>query len=173
MKKRLLVIALLAIMLLTMCMAMFGGCVDEDPEPRKVELELINPNTGEAVEWDETIDLPEEGTPIYVRVKDKETGEILTDDDLPENTVRGSYHVNFIILDNEGHVYRQKYYENWPTKEDIESVPYYNYYEMAMFFDCRPKNPQDSKFYRRYERKSTYVRFYINKSWLNDDEKSN
>ena len=152
-----------------MCIAMFAGCVQEEPPSRKVELELVNPITGEAVKKNDVIDLPEEGTPIEIRIKDKETGRYLTDDDLPENTIENSYHVNFTILNNDGHVYLQKYYKYWPTPKDIDSVPMFNYYEMAMFFDCRPENPKDpKKFYRRYERKSEYVRFYINKSWRED-----
>ncbi|MDE7329253.1 MAG: hypothetical protein K2N57_05870 [Clostridia bacterium] len=164
MKKKI-AVAIILVMMLVMASTMFFGC-EKEIVPRKVELELVNPNTGEAVQWDEVIDLPEEKTKIVVRIKDKETGEYLTDDDLPENTVEGSYHVNFIILDNEGHTYRQEYYKYWPTKEDIEDVPYYNYYEMWMFFDCRPKRPENpEKFQRRYERKSTSVYFYINKPW--------
>ena len=168
MKKRLLVIALLAIMLLTICMAMFCGCVDEDPEPRDVELELVNPNTGEAVKWDETIDLPEEGTPIEVRIKDKESGEYLTDDDLPENTIKGSYYITFYVLgtDNE-EIDRWNPNGYWPTKDYLnEEWPrsQYNHYEVKISFDCRPKNPENPReFQRKYKMKTDYVYFYINK----------
>ena len=52
MKKKLIaVIALLALSL--MSIAMFAGCVKEEPVPRKVELELVNPITGEAIKKDE------------------------------------------------------------------------------------------------------------------------
>ncbi len=174
MKKRLLVIALLAIMLLTMSMAVFGGCVEEEPEPRDVVLELVNPNTGEAVKWNDTIDLPEEGTPIQVRIKDKETGEYLTDDDLPENTVKGSCLINFIIYDNKGLTYIQKYYKNWPTREDIDFWWEYNYYGIQISFDCRPKDPENPREFQRKYKMDTYnVRFYINKSWLNGDDRYN
>ena len=164
MKKKI-AVAIILVMMLVMASTMLFGC-EKEIVPRKVELELVNPITGEAVQRDDIIDLPEEKTLIEVRVKDRETGEYLTDDDLPENTVEGSYHVNFIIRDNEGHTYRQEYYKYWPTKEDIESVPYYNYYELAMFFDCRPEKPENPReFQRRYEMKAQYVRFYINKPW--------
>ncbi len=149
-----------------MCIAMFAGCVQEEPKPRKVELELVNPITGEAVQYDEVIDLPEEGTPIEIRIKDKETGKYLTDDDLPENTIENSYHVNFAILNKEGHLFLQEYYKYWPTPKDIDDFPMFNYYEIIIFFDCRPEKPKDpKKFYRRYEMKVEYVHFYINKSW--------
>ncbi len=94
-----------------MCIAMFAGCVQEEPKPRKVELELVNPITGEAVKKNDVIDLPEEGTPIEIRIKDKETGKYLTDNDLPENTIENSYHVNFAILNKEGHLFLQEYYK--------------------------------------------------------------
>ncbi len=169
MKKKIISVITLFILSI-MCIAMFAGCVQEEPKPRKVELELVNPITGEAIKKDEVIELPEEGTPIEIRIKDKETGRYLTDDDLPENTIENSYHVNFAILDKEGHLFLQEYYKYWPTPKDIECFQQYNYYKMVIFFDCRPENPKDpKKFYRRYERKTEYVRFYINRSWREEN----
>ena len=71
--KRKLAVLLLAALLLTTCMAMFCGCVDEEPEPREVELELVNPITGDEIKYGDTIDWPEEKTYIEVRIKDAET----------------------------------------------------------------------------------------------------
>ncbi|MDE5991037.1 MAG: hypothetical protein K2H36_05595, partial [Clostridia bacterium] len=158
MKKRLLVMTVLAIMLLTMSMAMFGGCVGEEPEPREVELELFNPNTGGTVNRYDTLDIPEDGTPIYVRVKDKETGEILTDDDLPENTIRRSYTLVFYAYKEEREEidsWNPQGY--WPTKEELAKWPINtaDYYEIRINFDCRPDNLKDPKsFVRKYNRKT-------------------
>ena len=163
MKKKIAIILVLTIML-TSCMAMLCSCVNEDPEPRDVEIELINPTTGEVIKRDDTIDLPEEKTPIEVRIKDKETGEYLTDDDLPENTVKGSYTTSFNILDKEGHLYFGRVYEYWPTMEDIDRAFNCNYYEMQISFDCRPDDPINPReFKRKYKMKTDYVRFYINR----------
>ncbi len=164
--KRKLAVLLLAALLLTTCMAMFCGCVDEEPEPREVELELVNPITGDAIKSEDTIELPDEGTPIEVRVKDKETGEYLTDDDLPEMTLKESWHVNFAFIDTKGFSTSQQYCKNWPAKEYIDSRPYYNKYEILIFFDCRPERPKNpSEFKRKYATNSRQVRFYINKTW--------
>ena len=173
MKKKIAII-LLVTMLLTSFMVMLCACQKEEPEPREVELELVNPTTGEAIKWDDTIDLPEEKTFIQVRIKDKDTGEYLTDNDLPENTVKESCNVQFIILDNDGQRYRQKEYRYWPTKEDIESVPFYNYYGIQISFDCRPDDPINPReFERKYKMKTDYVRFYINKPWRDGDDRYN
>ena len=160
--KRKLAVLLLAALLLTTCMAMFCGCVDEEPEPREVELELVNPITGDIIKSGDTIDLPTEKTYIEVRIKDSKTGRYLTDNDLPENTIKDSYHVQLITLDNDGHNYFQRDYKYWPTKEELKSESYYGSYEMQMSFDCRPKNPQNPReFQRKYKMYTSYVKFHI------------
>ena len=164
MKKKIAIILLVTI-LLTSCMAALGACVDEEPELRDVELELVNPTTGEAIKRHETIDLPEEKTPIEVRIKDKETGEYLTDDDLPENTVSRSCDLTFYIYKNEREeVDSWDPLGYWPTKEELKGCfgddAYY--YEIRISFDCKPKNIVDSKLKRKYYMQTDYICFYFN-----------
>ncbi len=164
--KRKLAVLLLAALLLTTCMAMFCGCVDEEPEPREVELELVNPITGDVMKRGDTIDLPEEETPIEVRVKDKETGEYLTDDDIPLITLRECWHINFLFINSDGFPTAPQNYKNWPTREEIDKWPEYKEYEISIFFSCRPKYIQGlENFKMKYSMNSTSIRFYINKSW--------
>lgn len=89
MKKRIFVIIVtLLVMAATMCT--FSGCWDEEEQNRDIKIELVNPNTGEAVGFREKIEMPPENTPIVFRVIDVETGKALTDDDLPETTLEDS-----------------------------------------------------------------------------------
>ncbi|MDE7216296.1 MAG: hypothetical protein K2O08_05765, partial [Clostridia bacterium] len=158
-------VLLLVAILLTMSMATLCAC-GKNEKAREVELELINPTTGDVMKSGDTIDLPEEKTPIEVRVKDKETGEYLTDDDLPEMTLAESWNVNFAFINTEGFTTSQQYIENWPTREYIDSRPYYKEYEIIVFFSCIPKNLQNpEKFKIKYSRHVSYIKFYINKSW--------
>ena len=164
--KRKIALVLLATILVTTCMAMFCACTDK--KPRAVEMEFVNPTTGEVLKNGDTIDLPELPRLIRVRIKDKETGEYLTDDDIPDNTIQGSCLINFIILDKDGKVYRQEEYTYWPTKKDIDSAFDCDFYEMKVSFNCRPENPQDG-FKPKYALCFYSVRFYINKSWLEEE----
>ncbi|MDE7337368.1 MAG: hypothetical protein K2N32_04565 [Clostridia bacterium] len=168
MRKKVAVLLLVAI-LLTMSMAIFCACDDEEPEQREVELELVNPITGDAIKDGDTIDLPEEKTPIEVRIKDRETGRYLKDSDLPENTIKDSCEILFRVLDKENKkIDGWDSYGYWPTKKYLEEWPrsQSNYYEIYISFDCRPENPRNPKtFQRKYKMESDYIRFYINKSW--------
>ncbi len=170
--KRKLAVLLLAALLLTVSMAMFSGCVDEEPEPREVELELVNPITGDAIKEGDTVDLPESETFMQVRVKDLETGEYLNDGDLPENTVRKSCKLSFYVLEynnvtdsfNTKHEWYPISY--WPEKEDIKmyTQEYFNYqYKVAIDFNCRPERPSNPKEFKcKYNMKTKYIRFNLN-----------
>ncbi len=172
MKRRIAAVVLIAMLAVT-CMSMTCACVKDEEPPRKVEIEVLNPNTGEPIKRNETIEMPRDNTPVVIKIKDKETGEYLTDDDLPENTISGSCYLTFFVLSYEGAQIEQrtlKIRENlkgyWPTKEELErwSRPFYNYYKIAVSFDCRPDNPQNpDKYERRYAMTTQYIRFYINK----------
>ena len=165
MKKKIAIMLLLTVML-TSCMAMLCACVNEEPEPREVELELINPTTGEVVQRDDVIDLPKEKTAIEVRIKDKETGEYLTDDDLPENTIKGSYRAIVWRIDNEEHLDYTLTSGYWPVEDDnvIAASRYYYRYEIVIYFECRPENPENPReFQRRYKHTQYSVRFYSSK----------
>ena len=179
MKKRVAIfsISVIVIIIIAVCCMVWVYNRENGDEPRDVVLELVNPITGEIINNGDTIDLPEEGTPIQVRIKDKESGEYLTDDDLPENTVNGSYKIQFMILDDTGHSHYQDRYEYWPTKEDIDFWwirDKCNWYEMRISFDCRPEKPKDPQnFVRKYKMKTENVRFYINKPWRDGDDRYN
>ncbi len=135
-----------------------------EPKPREVELELVNPITGDVIKNGDTIELPKKKTYIEVRIKDKETGRYLTDRDLPENTIANSYRTGFTILspdrNNNVPLYTSGY---WPTLEEINERPYYNEYEVAISFDCETQSTIDSKTMPKYRSCHTYINFYISK----------
>ncbi len=163
--KRKLAVLLLAALLLTTCMAMFCGCVDEEPEPREVELELVNPITGDEIKYGDTIDWPEEKTYIEVRIKDAETGEYLNNFDFPGNSIRGSYRIEFILLSDEGidtvPLDTDGY---WPSLDEINkySNHFYNKYRIKVHFDCKPKDMKDPDFKRKYATRTEILDFYRN-----------
>ena len=167
MKKKLAVL-LLAAFLLAMCMAIFCACADEEPEPREVELELINPITDDVIKNGDTIDLPKVKMYMEVRIKDKETGKYVTDDDLPENTINSSYTLIFYAYKDD-HEQQDSWnpYGYWPTIDFMKewSRNRADYYEVKISFDCKPRNLVDPKFVRQYKTTTKYVRFYINKPW--------
>ena len=150
--KRKLAVLLLVALLLTTCMAMFCGCVDEEPEPREVELELVNPITGDEIKYGDTIDLPESQTQIKVRIKEKETGDI----------VSGICDIYWMyIIDNKAQ-YPQKTFRYWPTHEQLKDwTEQTNYYEVDLYFDCN-KGIKNPNYERKYRITSTQIRFYIN-----------
>ncbi len=165
MKKKIVLVILLTMVLLV-SIASFGACEDDlGYSAKEVVLELVNPNTGEAVKRDEVIELPRENTPIEVRIKDKETGKYLTDYDLPENTIKGSYHLNLyrLVKNPTIDVYDRSPMSSsdyWPIEEDNVIYNSY-YYEIVIFFDCRPENPSNpQEFQRKYKSCSKSVRFY-------------
>ena len=134
MKKRNLALSMLLIATICVCTPMLLAC-EEEIIPREVELELINPNTSEVLIGDERIDLPAERTYVEVRIKDKETGAYLTDADLPENTVKGSYDVGFEVNETGSPIFTSNH---WPLNSELSSV--YDYYRASIYFDCKPRS---------------------------------
>ena len=157
------VVLICVIAMLSICSVFtLSGC-DKNDEPRDVELEVINPNTGEVLKSGDHIVYPGKNALIEVRIKDKETGVYLTDDDFPDNTVRGclTFYVNRLRSDGsvESHLSSmgECYYDVfgkfhaapkgvWPQNEEYKS----NYYEVSIAFDCKPKNIQQDNFKRKY-----------------------
>lgn len=164
MKRKLAVILLAALLLIT-CIATFSGCVDEEPEPREVELGIMNPITGDIVKNGETLDLPTEKTPMEVYIKDKETGVFLEDSDLPENTVQKSCKLTISCYFEEEEIYTWWSARVWPTNKDFEVLPISRteYCIVRIRFDCKPSNLVDSKFERKYKITTDFVEFYINR----------
>lgn len=154
---------IILILIIFTCVATFGACVKDEVPSRPVKIEIINPNTGEVLQSDDVIDLPKEETPIEVRVKDKETGVYLTDDDLPGNTVIGSCNIIVWLLDTKGHHMYIVTHNNWPIEDDNVKTGRHRY-KIVVDFDCRPKEPKDpKKFQRRYSNTMMDVSFYSSK----------
>ncbi len=164
MKKKAIVITILAIMLLTMCMAMFGGCVNI--KPRKVAIEIVNPLTGEVFEQDQILELPNEQTPIEVRVKDKIIRKYLTDKNLSDVTLEESLSIKVSRL------WKSNYKEVLNTEGFLpieeENVVASNYYEIEVTFDCKPAN-SDEEYKRKYQETTASVCFYSDKEWKGTD----
>ena len=165
MKNKKLAVILLAIFLLTVSMAMFSGC--NEKEPREVEIEIINPLTGEVLEQDGVIELPDEETPIEVRVKDKKKDKYLTDKDLEGVTLKECLNISVSRL------WKYDYKEALNTKGKFpieeEGVVTSNYYEIEVKFETKPWNVFEEEYERKYEAKNLVLNFYSNKDWKGTD----
>ena len=118
----------------------FVSC-EKEVVPRDVELVLINPNTGEPLEDGDTVIVPDERTVIDARALDKETGKVLTSEDLKATMT------NYL----------------WPTREEVDKIMSTygsDEYEMMLSFDCRPDHAGED-FVRYYKRKTKYIRFRL------------
>ena len=165
MRNKKLAVILLAIFLLTISMAMFSGC--KEKEPREVEIEIINPLTGEVLEQDGVIELPDEETPIEVRVKDKKKDKYLTDKDLEGITLKECLNISVSRL------WKYDYKEALNTKGKFpieeEGVVTSNYYEIEVKFETKPWNVFEEEYKRKYEAKNLVLNFYSNKDWRGTD----
>ena len=163
--KRKLAVLLLAALLLTVSMAMFSGC--NEKEPREVEIEIINPLTGEVLEQDGVIELPDEETPIEVRVKDKKKDKYLTDKDLEGITLKECLNISVSRL------WKYDYKEALNTKGKFpieeEGVVTSNYYEIEVKFETKPWDVFEEEYERKYEAKNLVLNFYSNKDWKGTD----
>ena len=163
--KRKLAVLLLAALLLTVSMAMFSGC--NEKEPREVEIEIINPLTGEVLEQDGVIELPDEETPIEVRVKDKKKDKYLTDKDLEGVTLKECLNISVSRL------WKYDYKEALNTKGKFpieeEGVVTSNYYEIEVKFETKPWDIFEEEYERKYEAKNLVLNFYSNKDWRGTD----
>ena len=163
--KRKVAVLLLAALLLTVSMAMFSGC--KDKEPREVEIEIINPLTGEVLEQDGVLELPDEETPIEVRVKDKKKDKYLTDKDLEGVTLKECLNISVSRL------WKYDYKEALNTKGKFpieeEGVVTSNYYEIEVKFETKPWDVFEEEYERKYEAKNLILNFYSNKDWRGTD----
>lgn len=134
MKRKILAMTLLLAIMASMLA--FVSCVDDEEDVRSVEIVLLDPYTGEALNGvGERIKTPEEGTMLTIKVIDKETGEELTDEDiLPDNTIQGSLHITYYRIYDDP--YRLSPYGKckegeWPFEDGK--------YEISILFDHRPQ----------------------------------
>lgn len=158
MKKAVLSVALF---LLSFTVFTFTSC-EKHVVPREVELILINPNTGEPVENGDTVILPDERTVIDARALDKETGKILTSEDLKFETIGRSLTVSLHPI-QDGKLGATMTNYLWPTREEVNkimSIYGSDEYKMTLWFDCRPDGAGEN-FVRYYESKITYIRFHL------------
>lgn len=153
MKNKKLAVILLAIFLLMVSVAMFSGCVEEEPKPKEVLLELVNPITGDAIKNGDIVDLPESGTPIEVRIREKETMD----------GVIGSCDVYWRYIIEDKVQDPQETFRYWPTHEQLKEWSWrtINYLAVDLRFDCN-KGIRDPNYERKYPITSTQIRFYIN-----------
>ena len=165
MKNKKLAVILLAIFLLTVSMATFSGC--NEKEPREVEIEIINPLTGEVLEQDGVIELPDEETPIEVRVKDKKKDKYLTDKDLEGVTLKECLNISVSRLWKYDYKEALNTRGKFPIEE--EGVVTSNYYEIEVKFETKPWNVFEEEYERKYEAKNLVLNFYSNKDWKGTD----
>ncbi|WP_410083969.1 hypothetical protein [Barnesiella intestinihominis] len=148
--------AVLIVMAVSVTSVFATGCTDPEPEARDVTIELVNPYTGEAIKpYDmEEISMPPAGTPLEYRVRDAETGEILTDDDIPENTVEGSCSLQLERIHDYSDNTNVSDKSHWPQERGK--------YSLLIYFDCRPRNPENPReFKRKYHITSQDILFVI------------
>jgi hypothetical protein len=132
---------------------------------KEVELEIIDPTTGLVIEDGDTIDLPKENTPIEIKVRDKETGRYLTDEDFPGTTIKESLIIHFSLAEEGGggpmHMIRVS---TWPSKSYLDKWPEINYYQI--WPDFTPKDQVIKKNKERYNgNHDTRICIYINTSF--------
>lgn len=163
--KRKVAILLLAALLLTVSMVMFSGC--KDKEPREVEIEIINPLTGEVLEQDGVIELPDEETPIEVRVKDKKKDKYLTDKDLEGVTLKECLNTSVSRLWKYDYKEALNTRGKFPIEE--EGVVTSNYYEIEVKFETKPWDVFEEEYERKYEAKNLILNFYSDKDWKGTD----
>ena len=156
MKRKILAAAVLIAMVVSVTSVFAAGCTDPESEARDVTIELVNPYTGEAIKpYDmEEISMPPAGTPLEYRVRDAETGEILTDDDIPENTVEGSCSLQLERMHDYSDNTNVSDKRHWPQERGK--------YSLLIYFDCRPRNPENPReFKRKYHITSQDILFVI------------
>ena len=163
--KRKIAVFLLVVLLLTVSMATFSGC--NEKEPREVEIEIINPLTGEVLEQDGIIELPEEETPIEVRVKDKKKDKYLTDKDLEGVTLKECLNISVSRLWKYDYKEALNTRGKFPIEE--EGVVTSNYYEIEVKFETKPWDVFEEEYERKYEAKNLVLNFYSNKDWKGTD----
>lgn len=142
-------VVLSAIVLVAAMSVVLTACNNDEQELHKVRMELINPNTGEIVQYGDKIELPPEGTKIEIRLKDLMTGEYLTDEDLPETTVEDSITIGIIKYRNWEHLEEHpntggpqpNYRNEWPAEKGV--------YKFSYSFDCRPAFPENPDTFKR------------------------
>ena len=149
-------------MVLAAVMALTFVSCEKEVVPRDVELVLINPNTGEPLEDGDTVIVPDERTVIDARALDKETGKVLTSEDLKFETIGRSLTVSLHpILDGKLGATMTNYL--WPTREEVNKIMSSygsDEYEMTLWFDCRPDHAGEG-FVRYYKSEITYIRFHL------------
>ena len=163
--KRKIAVFLLVVLLLTVSMATFSGC--NEKEPREVEIEIINPLTGEVLEQDGIIELPDEETPIEVRVKDKKKDKYLTDKDLEGITLKECLNISVSRLWKYDYKEALNTRGKFPIEE--EGVVTSNYYEIEVKFETKPWDVFEEEYERKYEAKNLVLNFYSNKDWKGTD----
>lgn len=156
------IIVMTVFIVLTAIMALTFVSCEKEVEPRDVELVLINPNTGEPVEDGDVVIVPDERTVIDARALDKETGKVLTSEDLKFETIGRSLRVYLCpIVDGKLGATITNYL--WPTREDVGKIMSFygsDEYEMTLSFDCRPDHAGED-FVRYYKMKTKYIRFRL------------
>lgn len=142
-------VVMLAALLIASMSVVFTACNNDEQELPVVIMELVNPNTGDEVKYGDKIELPPEGTKIEIRLRVLETGEYLTDEDLPETTVEKSITIGIIKYRNWDHLEEHpgtggpqpNYWNEWPSEKGV--------YEFAYSFDCRPAFPENPDTFKR------------------------
>ena len=146
MKRKILAMTLL--LAIVASMLAFVSCVDdEEHEAIKVKMVLLNPYTGEPVNSKTVIEVPPENTPLVWQVVVMETGEVLTDEDLPGTTLAESIRIGevykYYVYEDMRRKYRISTDGNWPTEP--------GYYTFGATFDCLPKGlSHPEKWQRKY-----------------------
>lgn len=127
MKKNCLIISLVVLFVIVLGLSFSIAIIKftKEKEHIPVELEIINPITGEVVKKGDMLGLPEEKLEVEVRIKNGHTGEYLTDNDLP-NGIKGSSVVDFDTYNDVGKdrypaVYSTGY---WPERFDDGRINY-------------------------------------------------
>lgn len=157
-----LVLNKIAILMVVICLmgvvCAFTACDDDngdiDQEPREVVIEVIKPNTNDVLRQNEYIDFPGENTKIEVRIRDKQTGAYIGDEDLPDMTIEESLSFSIVRLDKQAESSTQGV---WPMQDDSSG----NHFQIMVTFDCKPTSASQD-YMRKYAKAVSTIRFYYN-----------
>lgn len=125
-------------------------------EEHDVLIEVINPQNGEVISYPHhaKFSAPQTSTPIEVRVKDRVTGEYLTDEDLVGSSLDDSISIMISCYSDWSESSSQDYYlsKTWPGNESP-----YRIFRLTINFNYPPLNEDVSEFELRCKPRTLVV----------------
>lgn len=158
MKKIILKLAALgfALVCLLACAAGMLTACDKTPEEHDVLIEVINPQNGEVIAYPHhaKFSAPQASTPIEVRVKDRVTGEYVTDEDLQVSSLYDCTFIRIFCYSDWSDTTAQEAYSSkwWPSSESP-----YRIFRLTVTFNYPPLTEDVSEIDLWYGTTTIYI----------------